>query len=70
MALDEVARREARAHHGGSVMGRQVVIRNIGAGHEKLVADYFSSNPVYDDHTFRRRFRTRKALFLRVMNVV
>jgi hypothetical protein len=37
-------------------MGRAVVMRDIGSGHDKLVADYFSSNPVYNDDTFRRRY--------------
>ncbi|OEL35215.1 hypothetical protein BAE44_0003766 [Dichanthelium oligosanthes] len=70
MAVHEVSRSEGCVRHGGSVMGHTVVMRNIMAGHEKLVADYFSSNPVYDDDTFRRRYRMRKYLFLRVMNAV
>ncbi|OEL35936.1 hypothetical protein BAE44_0003045 [Dichanthelium oligosanthes] len=55
MAVDELARREGRVRHRGSVMGRRVIMRNIWSGHDKLVADYFSSNPMYNDDTFRRR---------------
>ncbi|OEL17295.1 hypothetical protein BAE44_0021692 [Dichanthelium oligosanthes] len=51
-------------------MGRQIVRRNILEGHDKLFADYFSDNPVYNDDTFRRRFRMTKGLFLRIMYVV
>ncbi|KAJ9558768.1 hypothetical protein OSB04_013382 [Centaurea solstitialis] len=36
-------------------------------GHEKLVADYFSDNPVYNDGDFKRRFRMTRRLFLRIV---
>jgi hypothetical protein len=56
MAIDEVARTKRRVRHRGSVMRRAVVMRDIASGHDKLVADYFCSNPVYNDDTFRRRY--------------
>jgi hypothetical protein len=59
MAVDELARKEGRVRHRGSVIGRSVVNRNIWSGHDKLFADYFSSNPVYNDDTFRRRYLHR-----------
>ena len=36
-------------------------------GHDKLVADYFSDNPVYDDGDFSRQFRMSRRLFLRIV---
>ncbi|XP_073132171.1 uncharacterized protein [Henckelia pumila] len=38
--------------------------RNREAGHERLVNDYFSTNPVYHDGIFLRQFRMRRELFL------
>ncbi|OEL38526.1 hypothetical protein BAE44_0000455 [Dichanthelium oligosanthes] len=66
MVVEEVTRSTARVRHGGSVMGRSVVMRNILDGHDRIVADYFSSQPVYNDDTFRRRYKMTKPLFLRV----
>ncbi|KAJ9542885.1 hypothetical protein OSB04_029391 [Centaurea solstitialis] len=37
-------------------------------GHDKLVADYFSDNLVYNDEYFKRRFRMTRRLFLRIVN--
>ncbi|KAJ9546545.1 hypothetical protein OSB04_019088 [Centaurea solstitialis] len=37
-------------------------------GHDKLVADYFSDNPVYDDEDFKRRFRMSRRLFVRIVS--
>ncbi|KAD1787786.1 hypothetical protein E3N88_26258 [Mikania micrantha] len=39
----------------------------LGA-HERLVEDYFSENPKYPEHLFRRRFRMSRNLFSRVRN--
>ncbi|KAJ9538425.1 hypothetical protein OSB04_031158 [Centaurea solstitialis] len=36
-------------------------------GHDKLVTNYFSDNPVYDDDDFSRRFRMSRRLFLRIV---
>ena len=40
---------------GGSVLGRRIVPRHREEGHERLLRDYFSENPVYGPHFFRRR---------------
>ncbi|KAJ9559852.1 hypothetical protein OSB04_005012 [Centaurea solstitialis] len=37
-------------------------------GHDKLIADYFSNNPVYNDEDFKRRFCMTRRLFLRIVN--
>ncbi|KAJ9558191.1 hypothetical protein OSB04_012805 [Centaurea solstitialis] len=37
-------------------------------GHDKLVADYFSDNPVYNDEDFKRRFRMSRRLFVRIVS--
>ncbi|KAJ9540661.1 hypothetical protein OSB04_027167 [Centaurea solstitialis] len=37
-------------------------------GHDKLITDYFSNNPVYNDEDFKRRFRMTRRLFLRIVN--
>jgi len=43
---------------------RRYISRNREAGHDELVANYFSANPIYADKMFRRRFRMNKSLFL------
>ncbi|KAJ0577965.1 hypothetical protein HanIR_Chr05g0242081 [Helianthus annuus] len=40
--------------------------RDQEASHDKLVADYFSDEPVYTAEIFRRRFRMSRPLFLRI----
>eukprot|EP00918_Siedleckia_nematoides_P086144 GHVU01189648.1.p1 GENE.GHVU01189648.1~~GHVU01189648.1.p1 ORF type:complete len:440 (-),score=40.95 GHVU01189648.1:153-1472(-) len=56
---------------GGSAPGRAPNIdRNRQAGHEQIMRDYFGVDgiaPTYPDSTFRRRFRMRRPLFLRIL---
>ncbi|XP_074355634.1 uncharacterized protein LOC141695274 [Apium graveolens] len=49
---------------------RQSIYRNREAGHQRLVNDYFSLNPVYPENIFRRRFRMGRHAFLRIVDVV
>ncbi|XP_021751010.1 uncharacterized protein LOC110716671 [Chenopodium quinoa] len=49
---------------------RIIVPRNRAAAHDNLVSDYFSDQPLYDETTFRRRFRMRRPLFLRIVNTL
>ena len=42
---------------------REIVLRNRIAGNERLMADYFVENPVWNDRTFKRRFRMSHQLF-------
>ena len=49
---------------------RPRVERNHQQGHIQLFNDYFAENPIYNSRLFRRRFRMRRPLFLRIMNDV
>jgi hypothetical protein len=52
---------------GGSVVGRIYIERDTQEGHQNLMGDYFNEAPRYPELTFRRRFRMRKPLFLRIV---
>ncbi|XP_013632908.1 PREDICTED: uncharacterized protein LOC106338491, partial [Brassica oleracea var. oleracea] len=41
--------------------------RDHAAVNQRLIDDYFSNQPTYDDTMFRRRFRMRKHVFLRIV---
>ncbi|XP_075486460.1 uncharacterized protein LOC142526074 [Primulina tabacum] len=61
--MESSQRRETRIR-------RRFIQRNCEAGHEKLVNDYFSTNPVCHDEIFRSRFRMRRELFLSIVNAL
>ncbi|OEL38610.1 hypothetical protein BAE44_0000372, partial [Dichanthelium oligosanthes] len=65
LAEEEEARQHRRRR--GSVPGHLVIDRNHAAGHARITADYFNDNPVYTYYHFRRRYRMRRPLFLRIM---
>ena len=44
--------------------------RNHLAGHKRLYDDYFAEEPIYPPKEFRRRFRMRRSLFLRILSKV
>ncbi|XP_030941674.1 uncharacterized protein LOC115966610 [Quercus lobata] len=46
---------------------RRYIERNHLAGHRRLYDDYFAEEPVYPPNLFRRRFRMRRSLFLRIL---
>jgi hypothetical protein len=54
----------------GSCMGRAFVHKNRELWHEHLVRDYFSSTHIFDNVKFRRRFRMRRELFMRIVKFV
>ncbi|XP_003581437.1 uncharacterized protein LOC100824964 [Brachypodium distachyon] len=60
-------RRRRRRRHSGK---RRFIDRGREAGHERLVGDYFSDTPVYTDAMFRRRYRMRRPLFLRIVKAL
>ncbi|PNY02170.1 ribosomal protein, partial [Trifolium pratense] len=49
---------------------RRVINRSREEGHTRLFNDYFSSNPIYTDDQFRRRFRMRRHVFLRIVEAL
>lgn len=49
---------------------RRVIERQREEGEDRLFNDYFSNNPTYPDDIFRRRFRMRKHVFLRIVNEI
>ncbi|XP_066385521.1 uncharacterized protein [Miscanthus floridulus] len=49
---------------------RRYIPRNREAGHDDLVANYFSTNPIYTDEMFHRRFWMNKLLFLRIVQTL
>jgi hypothetical protein len=59
-----------KAKWGGSKPGRRYVYRDRELCHDRLVKDYFSATPTFDDVAFRRRFRMRRELFLGVVRRV
>ncbi|XP_073367939.1 uncharacterized protein [Aegilops tauschii subsp. strangulata] len=55
----------------GSIKGRRVINRDRVSGAKLLHNDYFAPTHVFpDDPWFRRRFRVRKPLFLRIVDGV
>jgi len=44
--------------------------RDRELGYNRLIADYFSNDHVYPDNIFRRRFRMRKHVFLRIVSAI
>ena len=74
--LNEVQKGKNRKkqRHGGSKPGKNPNIdRDRVAGHERIMRDYFGWNgadPVYSERLFRRRYRMRRTLFLRVVEGV
>ncbi|RWR93432.1 putative nuclease HARBI1 [Cinnamomum micranthum f. kanehirae] len=65
----ENSQRRTRVHRG-YIQGQAVIHRGRISGHHRLYNDYFSENPIYNPSQFRRRFRMRKPLFLRIVNAV
>ncbi|RWR85272.1 putative nuclease HARBI1 [Cinnamomum micranthum f. kanehirae] len=65
----ENLRRRTRVYRS-SIQGHAVIHRGRISGHHRLYNDYFSENPVYTPSQFRRRFRMRKPLFLRIWRLM
>jgi hypothetical protein len=52
----------------GSSRTRRYINRDHEGAHARLLADYFGENLLYSDAMFRRRFRMRRHVFLRIVN--
>ncbi|XP_020257093.1 uncharacterized protein LOC109833716 [Asparagus officinalis] len=44
--------------------------RDHGAAHQRLMADYFDESCTYSDMQFRRRYRMKRSLFLRIVDAL
>jgi hypothetical protein len=51
----------------GSQMGHTYIFRNHALGHEQLIQDYFAEVPTYPPRLFRRRYRMRRDLFVKIV---
>nr|XP_025661156.1 uncharacterized protein LOC112756751 [Arachis hypogaea] len=49
---------------------RRWINRDREAGHDRLFQDYFADEPVYNADIFRRRFRMRRHVFLRIVDAL
>ena len=49
---------------------RTYISRDRESSNECLIADYFSNQPLYDERQFRRRFRMRKHVFIRIVDTL
>ncbi|XP_051197020.1 uncharacterized protein [Lolium perenne] len=47
---------------------RVTIYRNHALGHEQLMHDYFAEVPTYPPRLFRRRYRMRRSLFVKIVN--
>jgi len=75
-ALDSLASRiftKIKAKMVGSSSRRRTrkyINRDREGAHQRLVADYFAEEPLYSDAMFRRRFRMRRHVFLRIVDAL
>ena len=58
---------ENRKRRRGSTVGRLCTPRDRHLGNEMLMQDYFAENPTYPPHLFRRRYRMRRSLFVKLV---
>jgi hypothetical protein len=63
----EIEAESARSSIGRGGYTRRYINRDHEGDHNRLVAKYFSDSPLYTDNQFRRRFRMRRHLFLRIV---
>ena len=66
MIPDEEAEAEAESSNRGTSR-RRYIVRDRVLAHERLMADYFGQNAKYPPEYFKRRFRMREELFLRIV---
>jgi hypothetical protein len=67
LAVKNLQDQMAMKRRRGSVAGRITVSRNRVAGHEALMQDYFAEVPTYPPSLFRRRYRMRRELFVKIV---
>lgn len=62
-----VASMERKRRWGGSVFGHKTYKRDREGAERLLMKKYFDEEPIFDEDQFRRRYRMRKPLFLRIV---
>ncbi|GKB48908.1 glutathione S-transferase T3-like protein [Tanacetum coccineum] len=70
LAKDHVSPEEEDMKYQPSRARRVYCDREHEQREARLMADYFMDNPTFDEVIFRRRFRKRKHLFLRIVDAV
>jgi hypothetical protein len=66
--LDDWFFSRAKRAHGGSTPGKAAnAKRMFQIGHDAIMRDYLGPNPVYNEKTFRRRFRMPSHLFRKIV---
>ncbi|XP_047306460.1 uncharacterized protein LOC124909874 [Impatiens glandulifera] len=63
-------REKLEAQGENSRQSRTSIDRDTLQGHQRLFNDYFATPPVFPDQIFRRRFRMRRELFMRIHSAV
>ena len=51
-------------------MKKRWIKRDREAAHNRLYQDYFAEDSLYNEHHFRRRFRMRRHVFLRIVDAL
>ncbi|XP_047953967.1 uncharacterized protein LOC125200352 [Salvia hispanica] len=69
-SLEEDRRREEEEAAARQKRTRKYIHRDREQAAARLVRDYFSNNPRWDDTYFRRRFRMSRPLFLHIANTL
>jgi hypothetical protein len=59
---------DGESFNHGSI--RRLVPRDHGDGEARIICHYFAANPVYTPEQFRRRFRMKRHVFIRILNAV
>jgi hypothetical protein len=67
VAVKNLQDRMTMERRRGSVTGRITVPRNRVAGHEALMQDYFAEVSTYPPSIFRRMYRMRRELFVKIV---
>jgi hypothetical protein len=56
-----------KTRRSGSKIGQLCIPRNRTLGHAMVMQDYFSEVPTYPAYLFRRRYRMRRSLFVKIV---
>jgi hypothetical protein len=68
---DEATNIMDSSHPGGSRPGKQPNLpRNFEGSYQRLLEHYFGAHPLYNEQTFRCRFRMGRPLFLKIAEAV